>query len=142
MVDGASGIDDPLAETWAAGGAITDPRIYCTATALADGTVLLTGGVDENQDYLADAQVYDPATDAWAATTPMTAERAEHTATRLPSGAVLVAGGFDGTDFLSSTEIYLPDGSGTGGGGSSSSSTTSSSSTQQQQLDDEQLDDE
>ncbi|HXN07705.1 MAG TPA: kelch repeat-containing protein, partial [Nitrospiria bacterium] len=34
--------------------------------------------------------------------------RVNHTATLLPTGEVLISGGFDGTDALSSAEIYSP----------------------------------
>lgn len=38
----------------------------------------------------------------------MNAARGRHTATFLPDGHVLVTGGYDGTDFLSSGELYDP----------------------------------
>lgn len=67
-----------------------------SATALDDGTVLVTGG--------GVARIYDPATGAWLAAGVPTATRAFHSATRLSNGKVFVAGGDpDGT-----TETFDP----------------------------------
>lgn len=45
---------------------------------------------------------------SWATTGSMTGARLWHTATLLPNGQVLVAGGWDGTNLLSSAELYDP----------------------------------
>jgi N-acetylneuraminic acid mutarotase len=44
----------------------------------------------------------------WAPTGSMKNDREGHTATLLPNGQVLVAGGFDGTNYLTSAELYNP----------------------------------
>lgn len=81
-----------------------------TATALADGRVLVAGGTDEAYHYAA-AELYDAATGSFTVTGSMTQGRDLHTATLLPDGRVLVAGGGEGWCFtqpLASAEVYDP----------------------------------
>ena len=83
-----------------------------TATALADGRVLVAGGWD-GLGAAAWADLYDPATGTFAATGPMASARGFFTATRLSDGRVLLAGGTPSTwDFagpmLVSTELFDP----------------------------------
>jgi hypothetical protein len=80
-----------------------------TATRLADGTVLITGGCyyDCFDVALASAEIYNPATGTFAATGSMKGSRAAHTATLLQNGTVLVVGDFNNYDDYSA-EIYDP----------------------------------
>jgi hypothetical protein len=66
-----------------------------TATLLADGRVLLTGGIDWAHQHflLTSAEIYDPATETFHAVGAMQHGRQDHTATLLPSGRVLMFGG-------------------------------------------------
>ena len=52
--------------------------------------------------------VYEPLPPSFTATGPMTVARHIHTATLLPDGNVLVAGGNNGSQILSSAELYNP----------------------------------
>jgi hypothetical protein len=85
-----------------------------TATRLADGRVLIAGGVDQPftdiaRAVVATAEIFDPTLAAFIPIAPMSAARAQHTATLLSNGRVLMAGGErDGTTSLSSTELYDP----------------------------------
>jgi hypothetical protein len=88
-------------------------RAYCVATALPDGMVLITGGIDNSLNSRNTAEVYDPGTDSFTQTVNnMSVARADHSATLLPDGTVLVAGGE--TSFLAATtklntaELYDP----------------------------------
>ena len=44
----------------------------------------------------------------WTAASNLANARRDHTATLLPNGQVLVAGGYDGSDHLTSAELYDP----------------------------------
>ena len=102
---------DPAARTFTPTGAMTVPRAGQTITMLQDGSVLLTGGV-QNVGYrsqLASAEIYDPATGAFSATGSMSTPREGHSATMLRDGRVLIVGGSpNGVQTLGSAEIYDP----------------------------------
>jgi hypothetical protein len=67
-------------------------RALYAATSLDDGTILITGGVDNNGVPLATAELFN-LTDGSFTQLTMQSARALHTATLLPSGQVLVVGG-------------------------------------------------
>ena len=82
------------------------PWFRHAATPLADGRVMLTGGVTpDDNTTLFDAGIYDPFTDTLISVTPMHLRRRRHTATGLSDGRVLVTGGNSGSH---SAEIYDP----------------------------------
>jgi hypothetical protein len=74
-----------------------------TATLLADGSVLIAGGVTTGSTTLASAELYDPVAQTFTAVHPMNEARSGHTATLLANGQVLIAGGVD-----ASAELYDP----------------------------------
>jgi hypothetical protein len=96
-------------------------RLDHTATLLANGKVLISGGFGGacgggrgpfGCPGLASAELYDPSTGLFTATGALATPRAWHTATLLGNGKVLIAGGFTG-DFsgnlvLASAELYDP----------------------------------
>jgi hypothetical protein len=80
-----------------------------TATLLADGRVLVSGGFDHSFHELRSAELYTTLSRRWTALPPMPVARGAHTATRLPNGRVLVAGGRDHRgDTIMPVEIYAP----------------------------------
>lgn len=89
-------------------------RYQHTATVLADGRVLVAGGVDASGRRLAAAEVFDPATGSWSWAASMHVARSGHTATLLPDGRVLVTGGLGASNpdasgvELTSAEIFDP----------------------------------
>jgi len=81
--------------TWSEQAPLPVPRGFGTATALADGRVLVAGGCADPAcaTVLGDATLYDPVANAWTAAGSMSSPRAGHSATQLNDGTVLVAGG-------------------------------------------------
>ncbi|TKR33274.1 hypothetical protein FCE95_02905 [Luteimonas gilva] len=105
---------DPETNTFLPTGSMTAGRDgNATITALADGRVLLTGGIGQDADgqtiALASAEVYDPATGKFTRTAnDMSGVRYFHAATLLADGRVLVAGGWGAGQRLASADIYDP----------------------------------
>jgi hypothetical protein len=99
---------DPISGTWSPTGSLNDARHDYTATLLADGQVLVTGGYGDDDACLASAELYDPVSGAWSATGSLHAGRALHSASLLPSGMVLVPGGECGSGYFISAELYDP----------------------------------
>lgn len=110
------------AGSFASTGSLITPRQFHTATLLANGKVLLAGGISAyiaNAPGLSSAELYDPSTRTFSATGNMTIPRASHTATLLPNGKVLITGGYSGgasaiagpsfAGASSTAEIYDPD---------------------------------
>jgi hypothetical protein len=83
----------PHDASWVPTGSMGDARAYHTATLLANGQVLVAGGLGVFVPYLSSAELYDPASGSWSSTASMGTARRDHTATLLPNGQVLVAGG-------------------------------------------------
>ncbi len=114
---GCGGFDEARsADVYGADGTLTpgptaaEPRANGTATLLADGRVLLTGGYPgEGGRPVASIEVYDPTVPAFRTLGELREARADHTATLLDDGRVLIAGGsgVDG-DALATTELFSP----------------------------------
>ncbi|MFD7641960.1 Kelch repeat-containing protein [Kitasatospora sp. NPDC059795] len=111
---GRAAVYDPAADTWTATATQPSPRRLHAVTALADGKVLVTGGIGgSTAPGLTSAEVYDPAANTWSPAGTMNQARWGHSAVLLPSGKVLVAGGSAvraGTTVraLRSAELYDP----------------------------------
>lgn len=76
------------------------PRSFHTATLLADGRVLVAGGIESFSDIagraLASTELYDPSSNTWTDGPPMITPRAKHVAIALGDNRVLVIGGTSG----------------------------------------------
>jgi hypothetical protein len=87
---------------------MTTARAQHTAALLADGKVLITGGLGDTTSDLSSAELYDPATATFATTGTMTEARDLPVAALLANGKVLIAGGSRGAVRLSSADLYDP----------------------------------
>lgn len=83
---------DPLGRKKTIVSSMKMPRELHAATRLADGRVLVTGGV-WGEGTLNTCEIYDPQSHTWTSVEPMAFPRTRHTATLLPDGRVLVIGG-------------------------------------------------
>ncbi|HWD91346.1 MAG TPA: kelch repeat-containing protein [Verrucomicrobiae bacterium] len=90
----------PTTGAWTYTTSMHDIRDSLTATLLADGQVLVSGGVN-----LASCELYNPVTKTWTDTGSMNRARYDHSATLLPNGKVLVLGGITG---IPVAELYDP----------------------------------
>jgi hypothetical protein len=83
-------------------------RFSHTATLMADGKVLIAGGMQRNGVWLDSAEIYDPATGRFVDAGKMHAQRAGAAAILLENGKVLIAGGNDGSGkSLASAEFMI-----------------------------------
>ncbi|MHB1318227.1 MAG: kelch repeat-containing protein, partial [Anaerolineae bacterium] len=102
-------IYDPDSGQWSETGALNYGRSSHTATLLADGAVLVTGGYSETYMHtrLQSAELYHPGTGVWTETDSLSAPLAEHTATAVHDGRVVVIGDLY-RDTGTITEVYDP----------------------------------
>ncbi len=118
---------DPATGTFSSTGSMAAPREQHTATRLADGRVLVVGGLSgsspatadgailasyrtaETDAFLATAEVYDPTTGTFSKTGSMRTPHRGHTATLLQDGRVLVVGnGGESSPSGASADLYDP----------------------------------
>src|SRR5581483_9622959 len=92
---------------WSLTGAMSVARDYHTATLVAGGKVLVSGGYTVT-GASNNAEMYDPPTGLWTTMAAMTSARALHSATALANGKVMVAGGIVGYLPSAATEVYDP----------------------------------
>jgi N-acetylneuraminic acid mutarotase len=94
---------DPSTGSFSETGALNTARGFAAGALLANGDVLVAGGISNVPSALSSAELYDPATQSWSVTTSMNATGAGLKATVLTNGGVLVTG------FGSSApEVYDP----------------------------------
>jgi hypothetical protein len=103
----AAELYDPATNTWAAAASMVGRRYAQTATLLADGRVLIAGGM-RSTVVLDSTEIYDPGANRWSSGPALSTPRSGPGATRMPDGRVLVAGGEGGAATLASAELYDP----------------------------------
>src|SRR6266566_1744312 len=79
--------------TFAQAASMITTRARHASVALADGRVLVTGGITEGGAETASAEIYDPAAGAWSGAGEMLVARSGHTMSLLNDGRVLIVGG-------------------------------------------------
>jgi N-acetylneuraminic acid mutarotase len=94
---------------WATTGSMQSPREFNAQVLLATGKVLSVGGVDNNNNLLASAELFSTSSGTWTLTGSMATAREVFPAVRLTSGKVLVSGGLGaGNTLLAAAELYDP----------------------------------
>jgi N-acetylneuraminic acid mutarotase len=94
---------------WTSTGAMQSTRELSAQLLLANGNVLTVGGVDNNNNTLAAAEVYSPSLGTWKATGNMAQPREYFAAVVLKNGKVLVVGGLGTSNIvLLGAELYNP----------------------------------
>jgi hypothetical protein len=103
----ATELFNPALGTFASAGNLGTARLYYhTATLLANGLVLVAGGVGPGPALLATTELYNPGSNTSAPSGNLNATRENHTATLLLDGRVLLLGGFGPGGYLNSAELY------------------------------------
>jgi len=100
----------PLKEEWRKASPMTAPRALAAAVLLADGRVLVSGGVSAGGLESASAEIFDPVSGSWIPAGSMASPRRNHRSALLADGSVLTLGGSTllGGSYLSSTERFRP----------------------------------
>lgn len=86
-------VPSTFAQSWAFTGRLQHDRVYHTETLLQNGQVLIAGGVNNDGQTMALAELYNPATGTFSFTGSLKHDRKFHTATLLQNGQVLIVGG-------------------------------------------------
>jgi N-acetylneuraminic acid mutarotase len=94
--------------SWTLTGSLVTPRAGPMGVALANGKVIVAGGLDNKNHELASAELYDPKTASWSHTASMSLARFGSTMTLLQNHKVLVAGGETASGLAVSAELYNP----------------------------------
>lgn len=99
---------DAKTQKWSETLPMRTKRAGFSTTLLADGRVLVAGGVGERGLELMTAEIFDPRTETWRPAATMNFARRNHRAALLPDGSVLVIGGSNtfGQKYLTSCEIF------------------------------------
>ena len=110
-------IFDPTTRSWSPSGLLNTARTGTAAAVLADGRVLVagglyTGGAAQSERVLDSSEVWDPGSGAWSLTGQMAATRWGASVVTLADGRVLIVGGVASLESAptqqASAEVYDP----------------------------------
>jgi N-acetylneuraminic acid mutarotase len=105
---------DPKSNTWTPVASMALPRQFFGMAALADGRVLVAGGmyaIIRELEATDKAEIYDPTTDTWSGVAPLGTARFSCSMAAAGSGAAIVGGmkSSDGSGpALASVEVFTP----------------------------------
>jgi hypothetical protein len=99
---------DPATQTFAPASqtaTMATARWLATATLMTDGQVLIAGGSDQNNDYLASTEIYNPTTNSFSPGPTMNTGRDFASAVLAPDGGVIIFGGSDAAGSVQTAEV-------------------------------------
>ena len=119
LLGGDALLYNPQTNTWTATGPMVTMRRAAQAVKLADGRVLVTGGLDTENPLVpvltSSTEVYDPISNTWTSTADLSQVRQLHSLVLLGDGRVLAVGGtrdsetaWNASSYVSEIEIYDP----------------------------------
>jgi hypothetical protein len=98
---------DPSTGLWTRTGSMTAGRYLHTASVLANGKVLVAGGLNTvGNQYFNSTEIYDSLTGLWTNAGEMITAREGHASASLLNGTVLTTGGLTNNGTTNSTELY------------------------------------
>jgi N-acetylneuraminic acid mutarotase len=103
-------IYNPATNTWSAAGSMMHPHGSTWPVLLANGKVLIAGGMDDAYATTTAAEIYNPATNSWTAAGNMVTKRMGGFVTAVPGGKGMVFGGMLDVTYTSTraADIYDP----------------------------------
>ena len=96
----------PGGDAWLQVGNLGTARQGHSATVMADGSVLVTGGADGAGGFLASGECFSLSSSQWVAAGTLQTPRAKFGATLLATGKILVEGGLNGSGDVSGAELF------------------------------------
>lgn len=99
-------IYDPQVGTFSPGPKLSTKRNSHAASLLPDGSVLVAGGLDENENTLNTTEIYSPTTKSFAPGPSLSTKRYGHSASHLLDGVLVVGGMDENNNKLNTTEFY------------------------------------
>jgi len=98
---------DPVTDTWTSAAPFVTARGDHTSTQLLNGQVLLIGGANAGENYIASSELYIP-NSGWVQADSLVEGRTYHTSTLLKDGTTVLAVGGEGNASanLASSELY------------------------------------
>lgn len=110
VLEGTDTVEIYSGGVWATGASMKARRFLAGDAVLANGDILMSGGLDQDasgQTVHQTAEIYSVADGTWSFTGALLRPRAGHTATPVGDGTVVVAGGYDNTPaHFSSAELF------------------------------------
>lgn len=102
-------IYDPKTDQWTlVDGTLNKARMNHKAVLLLNGDVLIVGGTDKAGAAIAETEVFSPATESFKLAGNLNKPRQLFNALRTRNGEVIIAGGMNGSNYVSSIEVFSP----------------------------------
>jgi len=104
---------DPCADAWTTVASMPTPRRFSDAVLSRGGQVYVLGGTVGSVGFpgtqiLTVVERYDPVSNSWATATPLATPRGALATAVGHGGTIFAIGGFDGSNALSSVEVFTP----------------------------------